>query len=64
MPHPVQTSGITVGMPLCETMAPGTGHRSTHTAQNEVSAMQKRPCTTATRLISDAGTGVGAVVVA
>jgi hypothetical protein len=48
MPQPVQMSATTMGMPRSFFMAPDTGQRSTQAEQNEVSAMQKRPCTMAT----------------
>jgi hypothetical protein len=40
-------------------MAPGTGQRSTHAAQNEVSAMQKRPWMMAVRGVALSATAVG-----
>jgi hypothetical protein len=40
MPQPVQTFATTMGMPLTTCIAPLTGHRSTHAAQNEVNARQ------------------------
>ena len=59
MPQPVQTSACTMGRPRSRLMAPGTGQRSTHAAQNEVSAMQKRPWMMALRGMLASTTAVG-----
>jgi hypothetical protein len=47
-PHPVQSSGFTIGIPWSMRIAPATGQRSKQEAQKEVSARHWRPSTTAT----------------
>jgi hypothetical protein len=43
MLQPVQMSATTIGIRLITCIAPLTGQRSTHAAQNEVNARQCRP---------------------
>src|SRR5262245_56572626 len=62
MPHPVQRSDTTMGIPFSTFIAPGTGQRSEQTVQKELYARQKRPWITATLATSSLADAEGVVL--